>query len=255
MITILDTFENITATKEEKYEILKRVGFDGVMLPWSADYGDITFKDNPKLARDAGLFIENIHAPFKDANEIWNNNQLGEMIIESHIQLVNDCYNEEISTIVLHLTGGDTPPEPSLIGLERLKRLIFHAYERDITIALENLRTIKHIEYVLENINTPNLGICFDSGHQNCFTKESDILNYEAFNIKALHLHDNNGLKDQHLLPGDGLIKWEELIPKIYKKYNGPIALEIVKKEDEEIEPVTLFTEAYSRAKKLETYK
>ncbi|NLE26298.1 MAG: hypothetical protein GX625_13325 [Clostridiaceae bacterium] len=44
----------------------------------------------------------------------------------------------------------------------------------------------------------------------------------------ALHLHDNDGTDDQHLIPGDGLIDWSVVIKKLCEtNYPGAIALEV----------------------------
>jgi hypothetical protein len=54
--------------KETCFDLIKQAGFDGVTLWWNNDFGDNNFRNNPVLARNAGLFIENIHTPFEDIN-------------------------------------------------------------------------------------------------------------------------------------------------------------------------------------------
>ena len=43
----------------------------------------------------------------------------------------------------------------------------------------------------------------------------------------ALHLHDNNRIDDQHLIPFDGTIDWQTTMRQIRQSgYKGAIALE-----------------------------
>jgi hypothetical protein len=64
MITIYDWFGYALPIKE-RYQLIKEAGFEGVLLWWSEylDRGD--YRSGPQIAREAGLFIENIHTPFQ----------------------------------------------------------------------------------------------------------------------------------------------------------------------------------------------
>lgn len=50
---------------EERFKLIKLVGFDGVLLWWSDEYAavDGDKRLHPKMDRRNGLFIENIHTP------------------------------------------------------------------------------------------------------------------------------------------------------------------------------------------------
>jgi len=70
MITIYDWFGYELPIKE-RYRLIKEAGFDGVLLWWSNGFGRDYFGQNeyrngPQIAREAGLFIENIHAPVQN---------------------------------------------------------------------------------------------------------------------------------------------------------------------------------------------
>ena len=56
-----------------------------------------------------------------------------------------------------------------------------------------------------------NFGLCFDSGHNNVYTKDFKILDYANGKIFVVHLHDNNGFKDEHCTIGEGTINWKML--------------------------------------------
>ena len=43
----------------------------------------------------------------------------------------------------------------------------------------------------------------------------------------AVHLHDNDQSKDQHLIPFDGTLNWENVVKQLKESnYNGPITME-----------------------------
>ena len=63
MITIFDWFGYETPYKE-CYQLIKKAGFDGVLLYWSDEFGNVDYKHNVELARHEGMFVENIHTSF-----------------------------------------------------------------------------------------------------------------------------------------------------------------------------------------------
>ncbi len=49
---------------EERYKLIRNAGFDCVMLWWSDRFGrGDGYQEDVKLAGNAGLSVENIHAP------------------------------------------------------------------------------------------------------------------------------------------------------------------------------------------------
>lgn len=50
MITIFDWF-GYDVPYKKCYQIIKEAGFDGVLLYWSNEFGNINYKDNLELAR------------------------------------------------------------------------------------------------------------------------------------------------------------------------------------------------------------
>ena len=77
-------------------------------------------------------------------------------------------------------------------------------------IALENIFEDEPstLRQVLEGINDPAVGHCFDSGHFNMFAQVSLEEWFASLGscIVESHLHDNHGDSDEHLPVGDGEI-------------------------------------------------
>jgi len=237
---------------EALYRAIKQIGFEGTSLGWD-DRNYTDYRSHPEMARKAGLFVENIHVPFSTANDLWLDNLDGNELAEYLLQCVTDCADFAIPTMVMHLSSGDYPPSFNTLGLDRLKRIVERAEQKNVNIALENLRKIEYLAYALENINSARLGFCYDSGHHHCRSPHDDLLPKYGSRLMALHLHDNDGSDDQHLLPFDGTIDWSIVMKQIAAtRYKGAISLEVSNSGYEDLSAENFLHKAYEIAKRLE---
>ncbi len=241
---------------EERFKLIKEAGFDGVLLWWSDEYAEVDGDKSlhPDLARRNGLFIENIHTPIYRNNCLWEDGINGDEIKNNLLSCIDDCKRFEIPTAVVHITSGSNPPPCNKIGLDRINYLVEAAERNNVKLALENLRRPEYLGFVFSNIQSEKLGFCYDSGHEYCFTKGTDLLAEYGARLMALHLHDNDGTEDQHLIPCEGLIDWKVVLEKLCKaKYPGPFALEVIGESSKNIgnkDALTFLRRAYESARK-----
>lgn len=89
-------------------------------------------------------------------------------------------------------------------------------------IAIENIFEDEptNLRRLMEEMDSDNFGICFDTGHCNLFTTVAldRWLDELGKYIIELHLHDNDTTADQHLPPGDGSFDFEKLFARIGNK-------------------------------------
>ncbi|MDD3946481.1 MAG: sugar phosphate isomerase/epimerase [Clostridia bacterium] len=115
------------------------------------------------------------------------------------------------------------------VNLRFYRSLLPYLKEYNVTVALENMFTLRRyknelcattcsraeemIEF-LEELDDAHFTLCFDSGHANVIYKDSGIEMVRKLGerISICHLHDNNSLFDEHLLPYQGDIDWNKLI-------------------------------------------
>ncbi|MCL2832037.1 MAG: sugar phosphate isomerase/epimerase [Treponema sp.] len=214
---------------KERFKLIADTGFKNTVLWWGDQFIDTDGpkEELPDLAREAGLFVENMHTDFDHCNSLWADNQHGEEILARYLNSAKDCKTYGIPAMVVHLSSGDEPPPPNKIGLERLKQITGEAEKGNIIVALENLRKTEYLDFAFANIDSPNLKLCYDSGHENCFTKKGDVLDKFGGKLYCLHLHDNDGSGDQHTIPGNGSIEWQTVIGKIkHSGFGGSVTLE-----------------------------
>lgn len=252
MITTFSWF-GYTLPMYKNFKMIKRSGFDGVMLWWDDAFGDTDYRSNPELAREAGLYVENIHAPFKRINDIWLDNIEGNELAEYYSQLVTECASYEIPTMVMHPSSGNNVPPYNLIGLDRVRRIIDTAEKYNINVAFENMRKYEYLKYILDHIDSPRAGFCYDAGHHHYWQPNCNLLAQYGSRLMALHLHDNDRIHDQHLLPFDGTIDWNTTMYQICQcGYKGAIALEAENEGYQNLPPEIFLRLAYERGKKLE---
>ncbi len=255
-LSIVDYF-GYNLPPQERLRLIKKAGFSSVMLLW-ADYFDKDYKLFPKYASEIGLEIENAHAPYLRANDLWKDSLDGQAAFDELAACTEECAAHGIQTVVMHpenKSGTETVelPQNFSIGLDRMKRLVDMAERLDIYIAVENMSRPEYLDMIFNNIQSNKLGFCFDSGHWNVFTPKAALLSQYGHRLRAVHLHDNDGVDDWHALPFSGRIDWNDMAAKLAgSSYPDVAALEIGNKNFESItDPLEFLRLAFKRAKKM----
>src|SRR5665647_377080 len=242
MITIYDWFGYELPIKE-RYQLIKEAGFDGILLWWSEYLGRNDYRSGPQIVREAGLVIENIHTPFQVQDNIWLNNLDGEASIDCYLQCVKDSAEFGIPTMVVHLPDDDKPY--NALGLHRIKRIAEKAEQLGVNVALENLRNLANLSYVLEQVDCLRIGFCYDCCHHYHYYPSNDLLSMYGSRLMALHLHDYNETAI-HRLPFDGTIDWSAAMKKIAETgYSGPTAIEAMNWDYKDLSAEVFLHKAY----------
>lgn len=201
---------------QERLKLIKQTGFNATGLWWE-DEPDEDKNIQPSMAQRLGLDIDYVHAPFDNPNDLWSDCISGEDYLISLLGCIDDCRRHSIPTAVMHITRLSSRPPVTQIGLERIKRLIDFAETKQVNIALENMNCIPHLDYIFSNFESNRLGFCFDSGHEYCNHPEANCLSRYGDKLFAVHLDDNEGAEDTHLLPFDGAINWGKVMLDLSK--------------------------------------
>ena len=83
---------------------------------------------------------------------------------------------------------------------------------------------------LVDSFNDPkHVGVCYDFGHGNLggpFHRQN--LNIIGSRLHAIHVQDNHGMSDEHLLPFHGNINWQEAMEGLADiDYDGDLTYEI----------------------------
>ena len=239
--------------------MIRAAGFDSVMLWWGDEYtpknADERKETLPDLFRRAGLEIENMHMPFAGVNDLWLDERSGEEVFERFAACIEDCRTYGIPKAVMHPTAGYEPPPFSEVGLDRVRRLVGLAETCGVDLAVENMRRPDYLDRIFAAIGSDRLKFCYDSGHENCFTPGVDVLGRFGEKLVTMHLHDNGGKLDQHMLPFSGTIDWGRVAGQLSRPgYDGPLCFEsdASHEKDRSYAAEEYLDEVVKRARKLE---
>ena len=193
------------------------------------DYHDLNHvRDVAQWFSDHAVSLHSLHAPlFSD----WNWGKEGGLLISvaSPERRARIASMDEIkraievaerlpySYLVLHLgvPGEEYDLRKFDAAFTSVEHLKIFAKERGVQILLENIpselsapeRMLAFFQYT-----RLDLKVCFDTGHAHMTGGVQAAFRTLRERIAAIHLHDNHGEKDEHLLPFEGEIDWAQTI-------------------------------------------
>jgi len=214
---------------DDRLRLIRDAGFKSVLLWWAVESAfEPPVPEKVETAAKYGLKVENAHLHFAGVNTLWADGTDGEHYCAQLAGLIAEAGVYGVKTLVVHLTRTKTPPPFSEIGFSRFSRLCEIAERSDINLAFENLRAPDRLYEFMRRIDSPRIGVCFDAGHNHFICPERRICRDFADRIKAVHLHDNDGTRDAHNIPGDGTIDWAQVRKELLDSaYAGAWSLEI----------------------------
>ncbi|MBW7453598.1 sugar phosphate isomerase/epimerase family protein [Paenibacillus sepulcri] len=117
--------------------------------------------------------------------------------------------------------------------------IVEEAVKRNVNIAFENMvdtnikrrfgSIAEELITLVDSFNDSHVGVCWDIGHANrMYKSQVRPLRLLGERIIALHVDDNYGLTDDHLLPFLGNIDWETIMSLLTEiGYKGDFVYEI----------------------------
>ena len=234
-----------------RYEAIARCGYDCIDFQEFANvYTDFfrlddeefleTLRREREVIESHGLRVHQAHAPWvwgetrdhtEEERALWmiamkkavrGSSALGARIFVAHPLLPYDNTDKN-------------PEEVFALNESFFAELADYAKEYGVTVCIENLPFKKHplssVERVcdlVDKLGRDNVGVCLDTGHAAIFdTDVSAAVRYIGGRLSALHIHDNMGDEDSHLIPGDGVIDWLAFAGALREVgYRGVISLE-----------------------------
>ena len=254
-LTVCVQEENANVSPKDTIESIYKAGFKNVFVQYyrmpNLEFDEISQID---YCRKLGLNIDFCHLGYKDADNIWLDNEIGDKVVDEYIQDLELMHEKGIDMVCMHAITYLSNFQGSKIGLSRIRRLVEHAKKLGIKIAFENTKQKDCLEYILENIKDENVGVCFDAGHYNAFCSEEPNWSLLKNRIFCVHLHDNDKTSDQHLIPGEGTVNWTRILNKLKELgYKGPLSLELCYRNDYlNMSLDEFYKKGYESGKKLE---
>ena len=223
---------------EERISAIKEAGFDAVCLDFEKDLEstETSWQNQLSLAEKYGLPVENVHLTGSGMTSVWSDDAAGDAVIDRLIGEVRDMSSLGVSIGVVHVTWGHGRPDGNMtLGLRRYERAAEEAEKYGVKLALENSVYPEYVRFLLDNLKSHAVGFCYDSGHENAFTKGENFLDDYADRLFAMHLHDNDGMRDLHDFPMSGTIDWRHVVSQLRRShlFGETITLECTVRSDD----------------------
>ncbi len=146
-------------------------------------------------------------------------------MVAAHLDMLRRAADLGARTYVLHLGNYPAGLDPVAAWepvARALDELAPEAEAAGVALALENslrvtylARNAGELADFVGRYGHPAVGVCFDVGHAHILEGVAVALDTLRPHIVTMHLHDNNGRQDQHLIPGRGTLDWAGFIPGI----------------------------------------
>ena len=190
-------------------------------------------------SKDIRLYREHYR---KDYTSDWEyNRRAGVELIQNRVDFAHILGASEIvlHLYVPHITLREEPEKKEIFYgnvYKSLDELMPYCLEKGVRICVDDLYDITEEcmleawERLLGKYPPEFLGICYDTGHANMLWRDRapQVVDKYKDRMYAVHLHDNFGATDAHLIPWEAQIDWEQVIKVIGKSaYEGPLILEV----------------------------
>lgn len=268
VISIGTTF-NYEIPLKEQLPLIKKAGFTHISLGGSdLEHSRYLTQDGQrniaKLVSNEGLKVCSVHAPFlrKDADLSSPDRKLSSKSLQILKRGIDAARYLGAKVIVFHpspwtadMPDLDKSDERKQILVEQVFKLIDYVDSNDIKIAVENLPSAivnDLLSFSLDNVKNDNFGFCYDSSHDNLVSHPFEILRNYKNRLLTTHISDSRGQKDDHMLPFEGNIHWDEFC-KLFGQvdFRGVFLLEVEMRESAFKVPTEFLIEARSRGLKL----
>jgi sugar phosphate isomerase/epimerase len=227
-------------------ELAARSGAGGVEIFAARQHFDYTSREH--VMELAGWFASNSLEPFSMHAPLFPDREMGRAgapavnVVHPEKSRRIDAMDEikraleaaehiPIKKLVVHL--GEKNDAWSLRTIEYATTALEHlgAFARPlgVCVLVENLTsdatTPEHLMTILELGHLDQIDVCLDLGHAHISPGIRDAIGTLGKRIGEVHVHDNHGLRDEHLWPGDGTIDWTATLEGLKQLPSLPAAV------------------------------
>ena len=216
IVTTTDVFEE-GYDAEKAVDRLAALGFEGIDMGFdywmfegspflSDDYLDWA-KNLKARADEKGIVYTHAHAPGNAGSEYVGRSIEAAAALGARYLVVHPIHENENGKII------ENESKFLSVNAEAIKKWLPMAEEYGVVLLSENIlwgasKDPCSIAKLVKKVDSAWFGWCFDVGHAWCSGFAPDVLNKCAVVPMSLHIQDNDGTGDGHLIPGDGTIDW-----------------------------------------------
>lgn len=214
-----------SAPMPDVVRLLRDSGFHAVSPLWQRD---VCLDDVMNTAVSCGLMLQSLHGPLRGLPGMWSHDEASSAsILRDCLDSADTCAAYGIPLLVIHSWNGiDYTFREKDLYFGNFDQLVDRAVCHGIRIAFENLEGAEYLDALMERYSGCDaVGLCWDSGHERCYTPTRDFLKDYGHRLLFTHLNDNlgvthpegvlQGTDDLHLLIGDGNTDWKRTVDRL----------------------------------------
>jgi sugar phosphate isomerase/epimerase len=139
--------------------------------------------------------------------------------------------------IIIHpVPSGDTQNDAFRIGTltESARRLAEIGRQSDVRFLIENMpppvfgADAAMLRRIVDEVDSPHLGLSYDSGHAMLAGNPVGTIHAMGPRLWGVHLHDTRGTEDDHLIPGMGVVPFDDVARALAAVgYQGTFMIEV----------------------------
>ncbi|MCP4180847.1 MAG: sugar phosphate isomerase/epimerase [bacterium] len=252
MLSITSDFFTSTGDPKSDLKLIAKAGFSHIH--WCHHWCDDFLYTEPEISYIKNLFrkfslrLLDLHSSTGKeknwASELEHERLAGVELVKNRLQMIKQLGSY---VIIMHAYEYNDALKKSLDELQP------YAEDLNVKIAVENgeFAVLKNIF----NDYSPNfIGLCYDSGHGNMLTGNLGLENLNRFKDRliSVHLHDNDGISDQHKPLFTGTINWNNLAKIIAESaYKKHLSLEVSMRNSEIKDKEDFLNDSFKSGNKL----
>ena len=206
------------------------------------------FKPWKDAAEKYGLLNSQAHAPYPSC--LAGEDEYNEYLMRALEKTIAGCAYIGCRRLIIHpfFYGYDqavSAQEEWDINIRQYSRLIPAAKKYGVMICLENMFgrhrgkiytaccsdfdvACRYVDTLNEMAGERLFGFCLDLGHALLLGKDiKRVMVQLGSRIQAFHIHDNNGVDDQHIAPYMGILDWDRFVEGLRAiEYKGTLSFE-----------------------------
>ena len=236
-------FEFKTWDIREEIALLLQIGIRRVQI-YRNYVQDPSAPEIRRILDDADLTADSLHGYFdleKDngppfdlsaADPAARQQALDLMRGEANFARVLGC-----TDIIVHPVGlgpsADDPARPSALA-ESASHLAHLGRQTGVRFLIENMPPPMFgcrpdvLRSIVDTVNSPHVGLAYDAGHATLAGQPVETVHIMGPRLWGVHLHDSGGKEDDHLIPGMGVVPFDDVARALAAVgYSGTFILEV----------------------------
>ena len=241
-------------SSEKEFRAIKAIGYDAVdyqtlctepgtgLFAMNASEFERFLIHDREAAKDAGLVIGQTHGvwPYDDTKPENYDAKLEAMLKSIEATSILGAPYVVIHPVLPTMWNPSDHHEKDLeANIEYVKKLEPYARKYNVKLALENMPNphvpcghVSELNDCLNAVNSDFVVACMDVGHCSAISDSAgDMARLLGDKLCVLHIHDNDGRRDIHMPPYQGVTDWADFAKALREiGYRGTLSLETTSK-------------------------